>query len=1112
MEKVTANQAAKLLGISIDKLGILEKQGLIHSSHNTEGVSFYSSGEIAQIKSRRGPTLAEEAAQVGIEIQQEVFTSVSGLVKLRKRASILGAFLFAVFILLLIVITTLFYKYPLATSDFFGYYYRFNTTGKLQALSATAQEKNVLGVTTGPDTAPVKTSVLADVIKPVAATSLVLIKAVDNQKYQQITRDPFLGTGQAGPPGSQGSPGTEGLNGQPGLIGPQGLTGSSGSNGTNGASGSNGTSVADVLTTPGSLIIRNGTNTTVPLGAGSNGQVLTISGGIPAWESLSTTATNFSGSLLGDVTGTQGSTVLKSTGTAGTYGSATSIPVFTTDAQGRVSAVTNTAISGLTNANLSGSAGITNANLANSSVSLAGNSGSGTVSLGGTLTVTGSGITNITASGSTLTVTSTEADTLASVTGRGATTATALTLSSLSNAITAGTLTATGGTINGTTIGATTPSTGVFTTINGLTITNNGSNTLNIGAGKTFTVSKSITFGGTDGTTFTLPATSDTLIGRISTDTLTNKTIAAGSNTITGLTNSNLSGSAGITNANLANNSITISGNSGSGSVSLGGGLTFTGSGITNIVASGSTLTVTSTEADTLQSVYNRGNTIPTTTGSTANTIDSATINLGNIASTAQQNFSTLNIKNGGTGYLDIELIKGFINFQGMNTLYDDFTGNALDVNTKWNASPTGSGSSCDLLPGGLNGLLRMAAGGAANRRCELSTQATLSNGYYQRGNNPIAETKLKIDVTTNVRIFAGFTNTAPTAGNDTNVSTHHAYIEKLAAGTQFQCVTDNGGGTETTTSTGVTMNANTFYRLRVELRNGTTPETICTIDDGTTVTRTVVTATQPGATSAMDIYLKVETSNTTAKNMDVDYVRVWQDDPSPGLVMDNNSLPPIANDSVKIASLSATPSAILPIKEKVASDSGSLVELVANSVKNFFKNLVEFFGNVIFHANVTFLGRPIFNKDTAGHAFIKAGNSDVSVIFGKEYVQNPVVTASVNLVGTIKPDEVPGFAVYDLSTKGFKIKLSKPTAFDLNFSWIALAVNGDTMSTSGVLDTPLLSPTSASPSASEIPAQTVIPSGTPSPSSEITHSPTPTITLESTPSAIASPSAQVVP
>jgi hypothetical protein len=54
------------------------------------------------------------------------------------------------------------------------------------------------------------------------------------------------------------------------------------------------------------------------------------------------------------------------------------------------------------------------------------------------------------------------------------------------------------------------------------------------------------------------------------TETLTNKTIAAGSNTITGLTNSNLSGSAGITNVNLANSTITIAGNS----TALGGSVT----------------------------------------------------------------------------------------------------------------------------------------------------------------------------------------------------------------------------------------------------------------------------------------------------------------------------------------------------------------------------------------------------------------------------------------------------------------------------------------------------------------------------------------------------------
>jgi hypothetical protein len=63
----------------------------------------------------------------------------------------------------------------------------------------------------------------------------------------------------------------------------------------------------------------------------------------------------------------------------------------------------------------------------------------------------------------------------------------------------------------------------------------------------------------------TLPTLTTTLVGRNTTDILTNKTIVANSNTITGLTNANLSGSAGISNANLANS--TISG------VALGGNL-----------------------------------------------------------------------------------------------------------------------------------------------------------------------------------------------------------------------------------------------------------------------------------------------------------------------------------------------------------------------------------------------------------------------------------------------------------------------------------------------------------------------------------------------------------
>ena len=99
-------------------------------------------------------------------------------------------------------------------------------------------------------------------------------------------------------------------------------------------------------------------------------------------------------------------------------------------------------------------------------------------------------------------------------------------------------------------------------------------------SGDTVTIPTGVTLDASNATT-TLPANVVTTTG---TQTLTNKTIAAGSNTVTGLTNSNLSGSAGITNANLANSSITINDTA----VSLGGSTSIsTGGMYKNIIING---------------------------------------------------------------------------------------------------------------------------------------------------------------------------------------------------------------------------------------------------------------------------------------------------------------------------------------------------------------------------------------------------------------------------------------------------------------------------------------------------------------------------------------------
>jgi hypothetical protein len=90
--------------------------------------------------------------------------------------------------------------------------------------------------------------------------------------------------------------------------------------------------------------------------------------------------------------------------------------------------------------------------------------------------------------------------------------------------------------------------------------------------------------------TVTLPVLTgnDTLVFNAHAQTLTNKTIVAGSNTISGIVNAHLSGSAAIANANLANSTITMAAEAGSNDgIALGETFTFTaGEGINTTMGS----------------------------------------------------------------------------------------------------------------------------------------------------------------------------------------------------------------------------------------------------------------------------------------------------------------------------------------------------------------------------------------------------------------------------------------------------------------------------------------------------------------------------------------------
>lgn len=122
--------------------------------------------------------------------------------------------------------------------------------------------------------------------------------------------------------------------------------------------------------------------------------------------------------------------------------------------------------------------------------------------------------------------------------------------------------------------------------------------------------------------------------------------------------------------------------------------------------------------------------------------------------------------------------------------------------------------------------------------------------------------------------------------------------------------------------------------------------------------------------------------------------------------------------------------------------------------------------GGAVFTGEVAFEKTPVFNRDTAGFAVIEEGNRRVEVRFDTAYTVQPVVSVSLTNdesilltddasqelksdIAAVEEDFAAAVFATDLrymvtekSERGFTILLSQDAPRDLQFSWVALAVN----------------------------------------------------------------------
>jgi hypothetical protein len=385
-------------------------------------------------------------------------------------------------------------------------------------------------------------------------------------------------------------------------------------------------------------------------------------------------------------------------------------------------------------------------------------------------------------------------------------------------------------------------------------------------------------------------------------------------------------------------------------------------------------------------------------------------------------------------------------------------------------------------------------------------------HGIYLKANLPVVQIKIKPSLVSAAEdIRFGLFDVATAASGTNDASTTNGIYFSNESGVSWQGVVRGSASAlvGTTTCPG-TISTTQFAVGRIVVESATAVRFYMDYD-ASNGTNFIDCGEVTGANPTVALTLGIMDTHTvaSASTIDVDYMRTWQDDsasdnaistlavdePQPLDIAtsteetDGTSTPPlIFNAEESYLSLASTTEKLDKRLASIEAMIATSTEATSTASTTMSLGGLNVSGHAVFNGglivgtlgqadlnmdmigDVTFFGRPYFTGDTAGSAIVKKGAKIVTIKFDKDYIETPIVSATIALESASTSDALEEsifssdirYIVTRKDVHGFTILLNKPAPEDISFSWIALATKNQKLFTSrdeDILPAPVTTP-----------------------------------------------------